>query len=195
MERQSGWKRRSKEEIEEIFAFCEGYKRFLDRAKTEREAVVEVEKTLVEHGFATDLKGPKVYRINRGKEVVAYRRGGRDIADGMRIIIAHIDAPRLDLKQNPLYEEVDLALLRTHYYGGIKKYQWLAMPLAIHGVVVKMDGTTVELVLGEDEERSGLFDRRSSASSFPEASRRKETLGSDRRRETHHPLRQHAAPR
>ena len=70
----------------------------------------------------------------------------------MRIIIAHIDAPRLDLKQNPLYEEVDLALLRTHYYGGIKKYQWLAMPLAIHGVVVKMDGTVVKLVLGEDEE-------------------------------------------
>jgi aspartyl aminopeptidase len=152
MERQSGWKRRSKGEIKEIFAFCEGYKRFLDRAKTEREAAGDVEKALKEHGFTQDLEGPKIYRINRGKEIIAFRRGARDLADGMRIIIAHIDAPRLDLKQNPLYEDVDLAMLRTHYYGGIKKYQWVAMPLAIHGVVVKADGSTVNLVLGEDEE-------------------------------------------
>jgi len=151
MERQSGWMKKSKEEIQGIFAFCEGYKQFLDRAKTEREAAAFAEKELEAHGFTQDLSGPKVYRINRGKEVVAYRRGLRDLAEGARIIIAHIDAPRLDLKQNPLYEEVDLALLRTHYYGGIKKYQWLAMPLAIHGVVVKPDGTKVNLVLGEEE--------------------------------------------
>lgn len=151
MERQSGWKRKSKEEIEQVFAFCEGYKRFLDRAKTEREAVADVRKALEENGFAEDLKGPRVFRVNRGKEVIAYRRGTRDISEGFRIIIAHIDAPRLDLKQNPLYEDVDLALLRTHYYGGIKKYQWVAMPLAIHGVVVKADGTVVDVVLGEDE--------------------------------------------
>lgn len=151
MERQSGWKRRSKEETEEIFAFCEGFKQFLDKAKTEREAAGYVEAILKEHGFSQDLQGPKVYRVNRGKEVVAFRKGARDIADGLRIIIAHVDAPRLDLKQNPLYEDVDLALLRTHYYGGIKKYQWVAMPLALHGVVVKADGTTVNIVLGEDD--------------------------------------------
>ncbi len=152
MERQSGWMRRSKEEIQEIFTFCEGYKRFLDRAKTEREAVSEIAKALEAAGFTQDVKGPKVYGVNRGKEIVAYRRGLRDIRDGLRIIIAHVDAPRLDLKQNPLYEEVDLALLRTHYYGGIKKYQWLAIPLAIHGVVVKADGTRVDVVMGEDED-------------------------------------------
>jgi aspartyl aminopeptidase len=152
MERQSGWKRKSKEEIKEIFAFCEDYKRFLDKAKTEREAAADIRKVLEEHGFTEDLKGPKVYRINKGKEVVAYRRGTRNISEGMRIIMAHIDAPRLDLKQNPLYEDVDLALLRTHYYGGIKKYQWVAIPLAIHGVVVKADGTVVDLTLGENEE-------------------------------------------
>ena len=97
------------------------------------------------------MKGPRVYGVNRGKEVIAFREGSRDLTQGMKIIIAHIDAPRLDLKQNPLYEDVDLALLRTHYYGGIKKYQWVAMPLAIHGVVVKADGTLVNFVIGEDE--------------------------------------------
>ncbi len=151
MERESGWKRKSKEAIEEVFAFCEGYKRFLDGAKTEREAAAYIEKTLLDHGFVGTPTGPKVYHVNKGKEVIAFRKGQRDLSQGMRIIIAHIDAPRLDLKQNPLYEETDLALLRTHYYGGIKKYQWLAMPLAIHGVVAKTDGTIVTLVLGEDE--------------------------------------------
>ncbi len=151
MERESGWKRKSKEAIEEVFAFCEGYKRFLDIAKTEREAAAYIEKTLLDHGFVRTPTGPKVYSVNKGKEVIAFRKGQRDLSQGMRIIIAHIDAPRLDLKQNPLYEETDLALLRTHYYGGIKKYQWLAMPLAIHGVVAKTDGTIVTLVLGEDE--------------------------------------------
>ena len=151
MERESGWKRKSKEAIEEVFAFCEGYKRFLDSAKTEREAAACIEKTLLDHGFVLAPPGPKVYRGNKGKEVIAFRKGQRDLSQGMRIIIAHIDAPRLDLKQNPLYEETDLALLRTHYYGGIKKYQWLAMPLAIHGIVAKADGTIVTLALGEDE--------------------------------------------
>jgi len=151
MERESGWKRKSKEAIEEVFAFCEGYKRFLDSAKTEREAAACIEKTLLDHGFVQAPTGPKVYRVNKGKELIAFRKGQRDLSGGMRIIIAHIDAPRLDLKQNPLYEETDLALLRTHYYGGIKKYQWLAMPLAIHGIVAKADGTIVTLMLGEDE--------------------------------------------
>jgi aspartyl aminopeptidase len=151
MERQSGWKRKPQEEIKRIFAFSEAYKQFLDAAKTEREAVLQIERVLSARGFTGEAKGPKIYRTNRGKEVVALRRGNRALTEGMKIIIAHIDAPRLDLKQNPLYEEVDLALLRTHYYGGIKKYQWVAMPLAIHGVVVKTDGEVVNLVLGEDE--------------------------------------------
>ncbi len=151
MEKQMGWKRKSQEEIKEVFAFSEGYKSFLDAAKTEREAVRYIEGVLKEKGFTNDPAGAKTYRINRGKEIVALRRGSRDIAEGMKIIIAHIDAPRLDLKQNPLYEDVDLALLRTHYYGGIKKYQWLAMPLAIHGVVIKADGRRVDIVIGEEE--------------------------------------------
>ena len=96
------------------------------------------------------MKGPKIYAVNRGKEVVAFKKGSRDPSQGLKIIIAHIDAPRLDLKQNPLYEDVDLALLRTHYYGGIKKYQWVAMPLAIHGVLIRADGTPVDFVVGED---------------------------------------------
>ncbi|MGA3172827.1 MAG: aminopeptidase [Syntrophorhabdales bacterium] len=149
MERQ-GWKLKSKEEIKLIFEFAEDYKRFLDAAKTEREAAAQIEETLLARHFTTDVKGSRVYRVNRGKEVVAFRRGRAGIAQGMRIIIAHIDAPRLDLKQNPLYEEVDLALLRTHYYGGIKKYQWVAMPLALHGVVIKTDGSSLRLVVGED---------------------------------------------
>jgi aspartyl aminopeptidase len=150
MERK-GWKQKSKEEIGRVFAFSEGYKKFLDAGKTEREAAAQIEQALCAAGFTGDPKGPKFYRVNRGKEVIAYRRGKAAVAEGMRIVIAHIDAPRLDLKQSPLYEEVDIALLRTHYYGGIKKYQWVAMPLALHGVVVKTDGSVVSLVIGEDE--------------------------------------------
>ncbi|MGD0232017.1 MAG: aminopeptidase [Syntrophorhabdales bacterium] len=151
MERQSGWKRKSKEEIRQIFAFSEGYKQFLDAAKTEREAAVRIEQVLRAHGFTNDAKGPMIYGVNRGKEVIAFRRGSRDLALGMKIVIAHIDAPRLDLKQSPLYEDVNLALLRTHYYGGIKKYQWVAMPLAVHGVVVRADGSLATIVIGEDD--------------------------------------------
>ncbi len=150
MERQSGWKRKSLEEIREINAFCEGYKQFLDAAKTEREAAAQIEQRLQASGFGRDLKGGKIYAVNRGKEVVAFKKGSRDLSQGIKIILAHIDSPRLDLKQNPLYEDVDLALLRTHYYGGIKKYQWVAMPLAIHGVVIKADGTPVDFTIGED---------------------------------------------
>jgi aspartyl aminopeptidase len=150
MERQSGWKRKSLEEIRRVNEFSEGYKRFLDLAKTEREAAAQIEQALLAAGFAADMKGPKIYAVNRGKEVVAFKKGSRDPSQGLKIIIAHIDAPRLDLKQNPLYEDVDLALLRTHYYGGIKKYQWVAMPLAIHGVLIRADGTPVDFVVGED---------------------------------------------
>ncbi|MDD3845319.1 MAG: aminopeptidase [Syntrophorhabdaceae bacterium] len=152
MQRQSGWRSRSKEEIKEIFAFAEGYKGFLDEAKTEREAVRYITDALVDEGFSRDFSGDRVVAVNRAKEVMAFVRGSGDISEGLNIVVAHIDAPRLDLKQNPLYEDVDLALLRTHYYGGIKKYQWVAVPLAIHGVVVKANGESVDVCIGEKED-------------------------------------------
>jgi aspartyl aminopeptidase len=151
MDKRSGWLAKSQEEIREIFSFCEEYKHFLDAAKTEREAAAYVQKVLVAKGFSNSTQGNKIFQVNRDKEVVVFRPGTREITDGVKIIIAHIDAPRLDLKQSPLYEDVELALLRTHYYGGIKKYQWVAMPLSIHGVVVKTDGRKIGLVIGEDE--------------------------------------------
>ena len=116
-----------------------------------REAAAYIERYLKIYGFQPDYARKKVYAVNRGKEVIAYVAGKEGPAAGLNIIVVHIDAPRLDLKQNPLYEDVDLALLRTHYYGGIKKYQWLAIPLALHGVVVRGDGSTVEIVIGEEE--------------------------------------------
>lgn len=152
MQRQSGWKSKSKEDIKEIYSFAEGYKTFLDEAKTEREAVRSITRALEAEGFGMDPSGKRVFAVNRGKEVLAFIRGSADISEGFNIIVAHIDAPRLDLKQNPLYEDVDLALLRTHYYGGIKKYQWVAVPLAIHGVVVKADGESVDICIGEKED-------------------------------------------
>lgn len=152
MQKQSGWKLRSKEEIKKIFAFAEDYKDFLNRAKTEREAVRYITAALSEKGFGGDTVKDRVFGVNRGKEVMAFVRGRGDIEKGLNIIVAHIDAPRLDLKQNPLYEDVDFALLRTHYYGGIKKYQWPAIPLAIHGVVICADGESVDICIGEKED-------------------------------------------
>jgi aspartyl aminopeptidase len=152
MQKQSGWKLKSKEEIKEIFQFSEEYKEFIDNAKTEREAATYIERYLKIYGFQPDYTRKKVYAVNRGKEVIAYVAGKEGPAAGLNIIVVHIDAPRLDLKQNPLYEDVDLALLRTHYYGGIKKYQWLAIPLALHGIVVKGDGNKVEIVIGEEDD-------------------------------------------
>ncbi|MCX5816108.1 MAG: aminopeptidase [Proteobacteria bacterium] len=151
MTKQSGWKQRSKENIKEIFEFCEGYKGFLDLAKTEREAARLIENTLIKKGFNDDFRHENTYMINKGKTVFAFMRGKSPLTEGLNIIAAHIDAPRLDLKQNPLFEDVDLALLRTHYYGGIKKYQWVAIPLALHGVVIKADGTKIELSIGEED--------------------------------------------
>jgi aspartyl aminopeptidase len=151
MERQSGWKKKTKGEIEQIFAFCDGYKKFLDEAKTEREAAKLIEDTLRQAGFGDGSATGKTFRCNKGKEVMAWYPGRVEPVEGLRIIIAHIDAPRLDLKQNPLYEDLDLAFLRTHYYGGIKKYQWVAMPLALHGIIARTDGTAVEVAIGEDD--------------------------------------------
>jgi aspartyl aminopeptidase len=151
MERKSGWKKKTTNEIKDAFTFCEGYKKFLDEAKTEREGVVFIEQALRASGFASAPTGQKFYRSNKAKSIIAFRNGTVGIQEGVRIITAHIDAPRLDLKQDPLYEDVDLALLRTHYYGGIKKYQWVAMPLAVHGVVVKKDGRVIPFSIGEGE--------------------------------------------
>jgi len=152
MEKQSGWKRKSKEDIKEIFEFSEGYKGFLDLAKTEREAAALIENTLIKNDFRHDFRHEKICMVNKGKTVFAFIKGKVPLTEGLNIIAAHIDAPRLDLKQSPLFEDVDLALLRTHYYGGIKKYQWVAMPLAVHGVIIKADGTKIELSIGENDD-------------------------------------------
>lgn len=152
MQRQSGWRSKSKEDIKAVYDFTEGYKDFLDRAKTEREAVRYITGALTLSGFDLDPSQDKVFAVNRNKTVMAFVRGSSDIIEGLNIVVAHIDAPRLDLKQNPLYEDVDLALLRTHYYGGIKKYQWVACPLAIHGIVIKADGEAVDICIGESDD-------------------------------------------
>ena len=147
----------SQEEKKEMFAYAEGYKAFLDEAKTEREAcavaVDMAEKAgFTEYNFGDKLSaGDKKYFVNRGKSIVVFRVGTKNLEkDGFRLIASHIDAPRVDIKQNPLYEDSGMCFLKTHYYGGIKKYQWTTIPLALHGVVVLKDGTKVEIKVGED---------------------------------------------
>ncbi len=147
----------SAEEVAAADAYCEGYKQFLNDAKTEREAVSAAVAQAEMHGFTPYefgkqyAPGAKVYYNNRGKSIILAVLGTRSLADGVRIAAAHVDSPRVDLKPNPLYEDNDIALLKTHYYGGIKKYQWTVIPLALHGVVVKKDGTVVNVCIGEDE--------------------------------------------
>ena len=154
---QNGGSTLSVEEIATADAYCEGYKQYLDVAKTEREAVDEAVAMAEAAGFVPfDAKAPlkagdKVYLNNRGKALLLAVIGTRPITDGVTIAAAHIDSPRLDLKPNPLYEDSELAYFDTHYYGGIKKYQWVAIPLALHGVIVRRDGTTVTVNVGEDE--------------------------------------------
>jgi len=148
------WDRLEDKEKEEAFQFAEGYKAFLDRAKTEREAVREIIQAAAKAGFQGEgqpKRGKKLFWVNKDKSVALAIIGQAPLAEGLRIIVSHIDSPRIDLKQNPLYEDSDLALLRTHYYGGIKKYQWVTIPLSLHGLIVKGDGTTLEVVIGEDE--------------------------------------------
>lgn len=138
--------------------FCEGYKKFLDAAKTERESVKEAIRLAKEHGFvAYDNKqeyktGDKVYVNNRGKALILAVIGKNGIKDGANIIASHIDAPRLDLKPRPLYEDEGLALFQTHYYGGIKKYQWATTPLSIHGTVILKNGESVDISIGENND-------------------------------------------
>lgn len=143
-------------EIKNADEFCEEYKSFLDKAKTEREAVKYVEAKALKNGFVpfdrdSEYKaGDKVYVNNRGKAIILAVIGKKSLKDGARLSAAHIDSPRLDLKPNPLYEDSDLALFKTHYYGGLKKYQWTAIPLSLHGVIVKKNGESVEINIGED---------------------------------------------
>ena len=137
-------------------AFSEGYKDFLTRCKTEREVAVYAEEALKAAGYQLydDRKqyapGDKIYWIHQGKVVLCGTIGTRSMEDGFHLVIAHIDAPRLDIRPNPLYEAAHFSLLKTHYYGGIRKYQWTTMPLAIHGVFTRADGTTVTVQVGED---------------------------------------------
>lgn len=145
------------EQKEKAFKYCEGYKEFLNKGKTERECVKEAVKMLKKAGYkpfdrkASYVPGDKVYVVNREKAVIATTFGKKSLKDGLRINGAHIDAPRLDLKPNPLYEKEDIAYFKTHYYGGIRKYQWVTIPMELHGVVALTDGTTVTVNIGGDE--------------------------------------------
>jgi aspartyl aminopeptidase len=147
----------SAEELARCDAFCEGYKAFLNACKTERESAAWVVEQARAHGFTPFEEGKiyapgeKIYVNNRGKSVILAVLGKRSLETGARIAAAHIDSPRLDLKPQPLYEDKQLGLAKTHYYGGIKKYQWTAIPLALHGVVVKKDGTACSVAIGEAE--------------------------------------------
>jgi len=138
-------------------AYCEEYKHFLDNAKTEREAVAESIRLAESHGFKPYKRGmalkagSKIYASGHGKALILAVIGKKPLSEGANIAAAHIDSPRLDLKQVPLYEDGDMAFFKTHYYGGIKKYQWVTLPLALHGVIIKKDGESVNIVIGEDD--------------------------------------------
>ncbi|MEG2174264.1 MAG: aminopeptidase, partial [Oscillospiraceae bacterium] len=148
----------SERQLEKADQFCEGYKSFLDLAKTEREAVDVALSIAREKGFRPfDPKvryaaGERVFRNIHGKALILCTMGTRPLEEGVRMIAAHIDAPRIDLKPRPLYEEAQLAMFKTHYYGGIKKYQWTAIPLALHGVVMRRDGHKITVAIGESEQ-------------------------------------------
>ena len=160
MERKLAWNKYSKKDLKALNEFAEEYKKFLTECKTEREtndyAIEEIEAagyknidTLIEQG-AKVKPGDKLYRSNMGKGLVMFQIGTEPMEKGANILGAHIDSPRIDIKQNPLYEDSNFAMLDTHYYGGIKKYQWVARPMALHGVFCKKDGEIVKVVIGED---------------------------------------------
>jgi len=154
----NGYDRISAAEKEAMTAYCEGYKAYLDAGKTERECVTEAIRLAEAQGFCAYERGmalktgDKVYCNVRGKMLLLAVIGQKSLAEGVQIAAAHIDSPRLDLKPNPLYEDGEMAYLKTHYYGGIRKYQWVCMPLELHGVVALKDGTTIKVALGEGDE-------------------------------------------
>ena len=161
MERENAWsKYTSEKDLKKVMTFGEEYRQFLSKCKTERECVAFFVEKAKEAGYL-DLKdviaqnkklkaGDKVYAVNKGKIMAIFNIGTEALESGINILGAHIDSPRMDLKQNPLYEDSDIALLDTHYYGGIKKYQWVTIPLALHGVIVKKNGEVVNVNVGED---------------------------------------------
>lgn len=162
MREKEAWKKYSSEKKQQVMEFAETYRRFISDCKTERECVDEIKKQALQAGFedmqeviASGKKlqpGDRVFADNKGKSMALYIIGRQPMEQGLNILGAHIDSPRLDLKQNPLYEDTNLALLDTHYYGGVKKYQWVALPLALHGVVVRKDGTKAVVNIGEKPE-------------------------------------------
>ena len=163
MERENAWKKyQTKDEKDKVFAFAEDYRGFLSDCKTERECTAYFADKAKKAGYISleeiidanrRLKaGDKVYAVNKDKGIVLFVIGSEDMEQGMNILGAHIDSPRLDLKQNPLYEDTDMVLLDTHYYGGVKKYQWVTLPLALHGVIAKKDGTVIPVNIGEKPE-------------------------------------------
>lgn len=167
MEKKNLWEVYSEKQLKELEKLSDGYRSFLDNGKTERECIDTIVNMIEEAGYV-ELekaaasgkklkKGDKVYSVWMNKSIAIYRLGEKPLVQGMNILGAHIDSPRMDVKQNPLYEEGGFAYLDTHYYGGVKKYQWVTLPLAIHGVIVKKDGTTVEVAVGEDEDDPVFF--------------------------------------
>lgn len=152
--RKNGILRITDKELAKCDKYCEDYKLFLDKSKTEREAVRYAVTAAEKAGFRPFERGMKlvpgdrIYTINRGKAVMLAVIGTEDISHGVHIAAAHIDSPRLDLKQNPLYEDSECALFKTHYYGGIKKYQWTTIPLSLHGVIVRADGASISVNIG-----------------------------------------------
>ncbi|MBQ5883242.1 MAG: aminopeptidase, partial [Clostridia bacterium] len=155
--RKNGYEEMTEDLKKDMHSFNEGYKEFLSLCKTERECAAFCEKIAEKNGFKPledyeSLKsGDKFYIINRGRAIMMGVMGKKNVWEGTRVVAAHIDSPRLDLKQNPLYEAEELAFFKTHYYGGIKKYQWVAMPLALHGAVILKGGEKLNIVIGEEE--------------------------------------------
>ena len=153
----NGYTKLTPEQREEMNAYCKRYAAFMDACKTEREATAWTVEVVEKHGFKAitpgmELKpGDKVYKNNRGKSILLAVIGSESLNEGANICAAHVDSPRMDLKPNPLYEDSEIAYFKTHYYGGIKKYQWPTVPLAIHGVVCRKDGSTVTVTVGEDD--------------------------------------------
>ena len=162
MKKKNAWLKYTEEDLVKLNEICEDYKSFLTISKTEREATKEIIKRAEQKGYKDleeyiknnnrILPGDKIYVNNKGKAVALFNIGTRPITEGMNILGAHIDSPRIDLKANALYESDGFAYFDTHYYGGIKKYQWVTLPLSLHGVVVKKDGSKIEISLGENEE-------------------------------------------
>lgn len=167
MEKKNTWETYDAKDVKKLEKLCAEYREFLDNGKTERECVDNIVNIAEKAGYrelsvltqnGEALKpGDKVYSVWMNKSIIMFQIGERPLSEGMNILGAHIDSPRLDVKQNPLYEDGGFAYLDTHYYGGVKKYQWVTIPLAIHGVVVKKDGTTVELNVGENEDDPVFF--------------------------------------